>query len=760
MAGLPVNTTSLAILDSPTSDETLKRGLLPSSPDNVTLTEERELAYVACKDALSKLSGIVATTSLPEELSRSLNKLQEVFSQDQGSNREELALAQIIGIRELLKQVGADVSVGEEILKLVNEVYHRQSVVKAMSDLPCLMADGLIRSRIYHAPPSVLEAVRRHRGLDPNQAQLIVIGGGPAGIALSYYASSRGIDTVTLEKRFLAKSMSDARAQSVHVMRTGAKGSSLARSELVPESDVKRIGMPEVLARTALREMAREGRSAMERANDRPFNTDIPSEDMVDPRVPVARSDVYGYFLEVAAEAEKTERAIFLEQTCPEQVVWDSAERLFHVISSHGHKLSSPFLAVATGFVGTDGELGRTLPEFVKLSEHSPDKCILINDEGDLTRHSKQLHETIESLQHRDYSNGRRHQMVVTDPLLGHQEIQDYLSLQPFGTRTAVVGSGESAAKAAVELLRFPNLTVDLFVKSTLEPSQAHTPFFTNGKDPVVKSILDDEFGGQSLEVMKSSYGTPITPDTMLTLLNAVEAGRVRLFELGEYFSEKALDIEIDCSSDAETRITIDAADRNVLRNLQNQVKEMEEYGFQRCREILPADGRTLSTIDGPIVLASGYDRKLRLQSPLLVQLAEQGAIILDPERPSEMEVDDECGLFSKANPNLILLGAGNLRGFADTSFSGAGVGAYLAAHAVGHKLQMQETLLPSSALALSEPRIEPAREGAFRGNFALNRIYKRKVEGEKLTPAEELMLQRGLRLDSRITEVLRSQGL
>jgi hypothetical protein len=709
--------------------------------------------------------------------------LHEAIFGNSGASSDEFA---IYASRQITHQISkfSDTAPVAEISSNLKLVTHIQGAVKSATDFPKITADGVVRSRIFTQFPDMLRTSRTSKGLDPDVCEVVIIGGGPAGIASAYNLGRSNIDTVLFEAGYLAQGMSDSRAKSVHVMRTNAQASSLFRKGLVPDEIFKEVGMPEVLKKLGLRSEARSAREALERqSKDRPLAPEHLSSppEIQYPRDyqegeyddPVTRAEVFSYFQYVAERAACLSCSI-LEQA-PVTTIRKGEDGLFEVRTAEGHQIKAKKLIVASGFVGPDGEFTRAIPDLEQLVRDNPERIIPVQNDNDLARVVKSI-ECIPDRLHNGHDQQETvPQLFLSDLYLGREETRGCIEHLPADSLSAVVGSGESAAKAALEILSInPDSKVALFVKGRLEPSQFQFAVPRLNGDFVVRGLREPGFGRELLKHQKSVFGTPITPDTMEDVLKEVRKGRIKVYELGEYFSEDTLDLtSVESDGRAALKITIDPNARNVSQNLLQQQREWKKVGLLPEDTSLvhkEGDRDSLCLIDGVVVIAAGYNRqRLHSDHPIMRQLLDAGLMDLNDRVQSrgegEVLLDTLERLKCTADPDLYLVGADNMQTPTDGAFAGIGARAYLVSEQIAAELKGQDRpeILDELDEKVSQWQQDDRRlllgstpselwssERRFPGNTQLIALSERQAQGYVLTPEQELILSRADALETR----------
>jgi hypothetical protein len=278
---------------------------------------------------------------------------------------------------------------------------------------------------------------------------------------------------------------------------------------------------------------------------------------------------------------------------------------LFEVTTTRGHKVKCKELVVSTGLTGPQGEKAKTLPVLESLSKAAPEKSIVLQRVGDSQAQADELS---------DVARGKsKATLIVNDRLLGDQTFRQTFAAIPAGERAAMIGSGESGIKGALEMAHLnPNITIDLYVKGYLESAQVQVPS-ENFRQPVIEKTLDNPEMGKMLSDMYKFFDTPVTPRSLQEIFELQAAGRIRLLELGQYFDEKS--VKLTPQEDGSTMLEIN--DPKVAEQLAKNEKDYKSKG------LLPQDESfTKSVTYRAFVQAPGYNRTPLSENPL-AQLPE-----------------------------------------------------------------------------------------------------------------------------------------
>ncbi len=640
--------------------------------------------------------------------------------------------------------------------------------LKAQLDFSALSADGITRSSVRFMAPEVFKQLRQAKGYHPTKCDLLVIGGGPAGAATAYYAGDLKLDCVLLEANYLGSSMSDARAIGVKFMRTGSEGSSLAHPDLVSERQQSAIGMPAVMEQLGLRQIAVSAREFVSRTQAVTFPRWLPGREASITSVdPVARAESFAYFVEVAERAAAQPGVFISERTKVTQIEPRDAEGRFRVRSSIGHEFQPRYIVFAGGAVGDQAQHARRLPVLDSLVTSNPNLYQLAYSAAEIHRVALE--------------DSHTRQLIVNDALLGESKYlqQTIRDLSP-GTKVALIGSGESMAKSAVYLASLnPGIQVCVFAKTRLEPALGQNPSFGGAADANFQSIQDKDYAATTLRIVRDYFGTPVTPESMQDILDHVQAGRIKVFEMGMHFNEESVRLKAETrSGKTVTQINLGESRELVKESLAKQTAEWGTAGLLPSKGSLFEDAtrQLLAEINGPIIVAAGYDReKMRKSDPLFQQMEKLGMVQLrDDSRlhTSEVQLDSKTGLFSEHEPNLAFVGASNINGPGDGVFSGGGLRALLVAQSIAAKLgkripadeKIKFAYSPSGRQLRAADKVEVPNDklvpsARFPGSRHLAAIA-RKAQHSELSPAEKLVLKRGDELQTRMRGVLAGNQL
>ncbi|MDX6770823.1 MAG: FAD-dependent oxidoreductase [Elusimicrobiota bacterium] len=563
-----------------------------------------------------------------------------------------------------------------ELTRALPTLPRRGRVLRAVLELPKLTAEGIVRTRVYAPSARALELDLLAEGWPTAAdgraiADAVVVGGGPGGLSTALHAADAGARVVVFEAGHLAQSFTDAGMRPVYRMRTPSPRNSLAQAPFSPPGLIARAGLETRLElirgrgqRADASRFRREGSAPQGRARNG-----------LDPSAPAdaaaasARNELLQHFAATADEVESLgSKLVERAPVSSWRVIEDPRHgRLYEVRTGAGHRVYARNLVLAQGQVGADGEHGRSMDALA--SALRPAETLILKDRRALDADAKRLASLASALR-----RGRAPPRlpVVHDGLLGMPEVREIFALLPAGSRVAVAGSGESAAKAALDLLRVNRgLSVDLFVKGRLSAAQLQIPKEHATPDAIAAAHSDPARARETLDEWKA-FGTPVTPDTLSDLMDARLEGRVTLHEL-------------------DGRFAPDGA--AWLRR-----------GSHRKPTYLVTsrDGARLAAIDGGFVWATGYDRGSLRADPLTASLETAGRLVRvggDGHDAQEFRRGPD-GLSSALDARLFVVGAQSFSLSADSAIPGI----------VARAARVAETIARSAASATARARARRRR--------------------------------------------------
>lgn len=546
-----------------------------------------------------------------------------------------------------------------------------RALLRALTDLPRLTAEGMARARVHAPSSSQLDKLQKAWPRDDKGsaiADVIVIGAGPAGLATGLHAAHTGLKTIVFEAGYAAQSFSDAAMKPIYRMRTPTERNSLAQAPFSPPELVKSLGLSSRLHEYRSRGQAADS-ALYAQTRAPPLGQARSGLDTDDPAIASARNELLQHYAD-ASEALIQRGGIMAERTRVESVK-KGTDGLWTVIAN-GRVQRARKLVLAQGQVGTDIEHARFPADLEIAATDAGLEPLVLKEPRDLARENAPLDDLLRSLR-ADRAPSRR--LMINDTLLGSAPIERTFRLQPAGTRVMVVGSGESAVKAAVAVLRLnPKLSVDLFVKDRLRAAQLQIPPEHAQPDHIARAMKDPALAAQSIDEWMR-LGTPVTPATLSDLQKLREAGRLRIIPMGKKCvactknrpnAERTVEFERERRGGRDI-IKVYAADPAVEENLRAE-------GLGQAD---PKAGRWLiAEIDGPVVAAVGYSRASLRQDPITRALEAQGRLKqkggTGKASAAEFELASNDPLRSAQDPDLYLVGAQNLFLSADSAIPGA----------------------------------------------------------------------------------------
>ena len=634
---------------------------------------------------------------------------------------------------------------------------------------PQQCGDGLYRPMDFYTSPGHLimhgaaqgwEMSKTSDGVEVPVADVVVVGAGPGGLTTSWQLARRGGRVVCFESELAGSNFNDGGAKAVHHMRT-----SVDLTDIVSEGNlIATLEHPISLAGNidTIRPHARSGRDGQTSLTGEVMHG-VP-KDSIDSNYrnsPATRGELWEHLSQMANSlATDFPNAVLCERSPVQEVTYENG--LFTVTTARGHKVKCKELVLSTGLTGPKGEQARSLKVLDDLSRSAPDSTVVLQKIGDTQSQATALKEMAEGK--------KKATLIVNDRLLGDQSFRQTYAAIPKGGRAAIVGSGESAIKGALELAHLnPDVKVDLFVKGYLESAQVQVPS-ENFAGPVVENTLDDPARSKQLAEMYKVFDTPVTPRSLQEIFELQQAGRMRVVELGAFFDENS--VSLTALPDGSTLMNL--KDPGVLRTVLDNENEYKAKGLMpRHQTGEPYDdwsvgnhAQTENTVTqgvsyNAIIQAAGY-HKLKLEDHPLAQL------------PAEAQ--------SKIHANTI----SNSVHPAQSALPGLSTGGRHLAEQLAQRLvedgRRIEIVLPERGLTLSEIPIETV--DGFIKNGGVSPVFVEHVKAEiaqngshpqqaylvfpsaddrfrqlyttpseQLSPAEREVLERGLHLQKRLKE-------
>lgn len=468
-------------------------------------------------------------------------------------------------------------------------------------------ADGLYRPRDYYVSPGSLNLTTISQGWETRKdtsgqqvpiADTVIIGAGPGGLSTAWQLARRGGRVVVFESEIAGAAFSDAGAKPVHSLRTSADGTNLVQEGRALATLEHPLSLHGHLAQH--RSLAMQGQLAEANLTGVPVQGVAPeSHHPQDRNAPAARGEFFEHLAQITDSlANDFENAFLCERSPVKDVKF--SDGLFTVTSSRGHKMMCKNLVLATGLTGPAGEQARPLQMFRDLNKDEPGKMIVLSNDSDSSQ---------EAVTMSQMANGEeKRALVVHDRQLGSQLVRQSVMGLPAGTRAAVVGSGESAVKGALELLNLnPSIKVDLFVKNKLEAAQTQLPN-ENFHTAVLENTIQDSQASEKAWDRLELFDTPVTPRSLEELLEYQMAGRLNLLEMGQHFDSNSVDIAMTPDSGINVRIK--------SKKAQDQLKSSHQE-FLTKGLVPDASTNFKEATYGLVVEAVGYQKKNLQEHPL-----------------------------------------------------------------------------------------------------------------------------------------------
>ncbi len=562
---------------------------------------------------------------------------------------------------------------------------------QALEDFPKLKADGLSRTREHYVSSGHLALATAALNWDTDAktglsiADSVIVGGGPGGLSTAYHLSEAGCRTVVFEGGKIGQGFSDSGAQSVHQLRTSGDTSNLIYVGSPAQLGID-VSLPRHLAKS--REKGNEARSSWNLAVGEKEHG-VSSAQGGETKAPANRSELFDHMAQVANGLSEHYPNTFISESSPVTTI-EKVERgdqtLFSIKTEKGHQILARSLVMATGFVGSDGEYARCLSDL-----SSVESAISLCDDNDLISKSQDLL----SLQSGLKDGKIAQNLVMSERMLGRPELRNIIKSLPPGSRIGMIGGGESATKGALELLALnEGVTVDIYTSDPLEPYQTQIPTSVIHPNVIEKAITNPQIAARALEESEN-FETPVTAETMMELLEAESAGRVRIREMGERFSAKSVNIS-SIQSERGVTLKLDLKSDSAKQSLEAQRQSWVQAGIYG--EGGPPDSATeLPNID-LFVIAAGYDKRALSAGPLIQQLVDQNLVELDKGNP----ILGSDGLTSGKNPMLSFNTAGAVSQPADSAIPGRAIKAFRLAKNLVGKLPEREK--PTDRIASKLP--------------------------------------------------------
>lgn len=570
----PVVTTHLPPKDTLCEPvDTLFSSPFPAASGVETL---RSVYYRPRSEALSLQSEIARETTEHDALLRKLEQRGAISAEEAASRKAAF------GNPVWNKTTGTEPEL-QRLQELEQDAFH-------LLHQPQQVADGLYRSADFYVSPRHLDLRAKELGWDlqPDEkghdvpvADAVVVGAGPGGLSTALQLARRGARVVTFESETAGAAFSDAGAKPVHHLRTSGYLSNLVKDGFDYFPGDKGLTAQELEHPASIYprleeygKLAEAGRNGLEsltglKVHDiptYPYGFGATSE-------PAARGVFFAHLSKVAQTVATEHDNSFLCERSPVSKV-TYKDGLYTVETARGHKVKTRNLVLATGLTGKSGENARVLPLFSELAKAEPGIFENLTDSRSLPAEG----------------GGP---MLLGDRSLGEQGVRQALQALPEGSRAAVVGSGESALKGALEMLELnPGLSVDLFVKGPVESAQVQIPpeYFFNPDAVWLTPGSDVRARAEA-----KRFGTPLTPRSLQLFLEFQKAGRARLLEMGDYFDQKTMKVSAQAG-----KIAVEVVSPEVAANLEKGSRYFEGQG------LLPVGSAPPMRYDA-VVQAVGY---------------------------------------------------------------------------------------------------------------------------------------------------------
>ena len=467
---------------------------------------------------------------------------------------------------------------------------------------PQQVADGLYRTQDYYIPPVALTTTAEARGWESSDkipvADTVVVGAGPGGLTTAWQLARRGGRVVVFESEIAGAAFSDAGARSVHSLRTSADGTNLVQEGHALATLEHPLSLHGHLP--GYRDLANEGRRAESDLTGLPSHgVASESQQLQDRNAPASRGELFQHLAQLSHSLVQDFPDAFLCERSPvEEVTFE--DDLFTVTSSRGHKVKCKNLVLATGLTGPQGQRARTLGMFEELHSQDMERLLILDSDSDQSQQAEILT--------RMSRGEEKRALIVHDRQLGSQMVRQSIMELPEGSRAAVMGSGESAVKAALEMAHLnPGIKVDLFVKNKLEAAQTQIPN-ENFHTAVLENTLGDSQAiGKAWDRVKL-FGTPITPRSLEEVLELQQSGRVRLLEMGRYFDSESVRLR----TDSEGEIKVELRDTDARTTLRKSHHDMTKKG------LLPENSQPFEESNYKMMVeALGYQKQSLQEHPL-----------------------------------------------------------------------------------------------------------------------------------------------
>ena len=477
---------------------------------------------------------------------------------------------------------------------------------------PQQCGDGLYRPMDFYISPGHLTLKAAARGWETSKdpdgtdvpvADVVVVGAGPGGLTTTWQLARRGGRVVCFESELAGSNFNDGGAKPVHHMRTSSNYTNLINEGHSAASLEHPISLSGTLPIS--RPHAKAGRDGQHKLTGEEMHGVYPDiVNSLDPNVPATRGELWNHLSDIAySVANDFPDAVLCERSPVEDVRY-GADGLFEVTSTRGHKIKCKEIVISSGLTGPKGERARSIDVLEKLGKAHPDKTITLQKIGDAQTNA---HDLSEMARGEDTET-----LIVNDRLLGDQSFRQTFAAIPAGAHAAMIGSGESGIKGALEMAHLnPNITIDFFVKGYLESAQVQVPA-ENFDQAVIEATLGDEHRAHMLKEMYKFFDTPVTPRSLQEMFELQAAGRVRIFELGAHFDDKSMTLTSNEDGTTKAELKLESCKENLAK--------MEAH-YKKVG-LLPQDS-SLTPADNyhAFIQAPGYNKVPLEKNPLLNKL-------------------------------------------------------------------------------------------------------------------------------------------
>ena len=495
---------------------------------------------------------------------------------------------------------------GAEVLDILNEMDNEQF---CLIRHPQQVGDGLYRPMDFYISPGHLtlkaaaqgwETSKDPDGTDIPVADVVVVGGGPGGLMTTWQLARRGGRVVCFESELAGSNFNDGGAKAVHHMRTSSNYTNLINEGHSAASLEHPLSLSGTLP--VSRPHAKAGREGQTKLTGELMHGVYPDiVDNMDTNVPATRGELWNHLSNIAySVANDFPDAVLCERSPIEDIKYGD-DGYFVVTSTRGHKIKCKELVLSPGLTGPKGERAKTIDVLDNLGKAHPESTITLQRIGDGQTNAKDLSEM---------ANGQDTEtLIVNDRLLGDQGFRQTFAAIPAGKHAAMIGSGESGVKGCLEMAHLnPNITIDFFVKGYLESAQVQVPA-ENFDQAVIEATLGDEHRAHMLKEMYKFFDTPVTPRSLQEVFELQAAGRIRIFELGEYFDDKS--IKLTSNEDGSTRADLK------LDHIKDNLSKMEAH-YKKVGLLPEGSSLTPAQDYHAFVQAPGYNKVPLDQNPLL----------------------------------------------------------------------------------------------------------------------------------------------